>query len=192
MSNLDKTDELLRNFINEMPTLMNGKNLVEKYVMNFKDSYDIFGYKTEIDNSYKQFEGWLNDLFDKEKAQDDILAFNFGLYETEDSIQLYITGSKEWDYDDEDWACNNDYFPEGRYPNIALYNNLYSSLQDNFQVGLFLTIATTIIFANTYAVSNSTNFLEGKEFIVFATGFDDGDLYNFSKLNKEGITAIEC
>lgn len=189
MSNLEKTGELIRDFINEMPDLTNGKDLLEKYVLKIEDSFYIGDHKKELDNSYKQFEEWLSNLFDKEKPQDEILAFNFGLFETEDNIQLYITGSKEWEYEDADWACNNDYFPEGRYPCIDIYKDLYIFLGDNFQIGLFLTIATTIMFVNTYAVSNPTKLLERKG-LVFATGFDDGDLYSFSKLNKDGVTVL--
>lgn len=83
-------------------------------------------------------ENWLNNLISKEKANDNIVAVNFGLYETKDSIQLYISGSKEWELDDGDWACNNDYFPGGRYTNVALYDELYKIMNNNFEVGLLL------------------------------------------------------
>lgn len=64
---------------------------------------------------------------------------------------MSISGSKEWDYNDEDWASNNDYFPEGRYPNIELYNYLFKLVEENLELALFLSLASTIIFANTYA-----------------------------------------
>jgi hypothetical protein len=64
-------------------------------------------------------------------------------------------------------------------------------MEDDFETGLFITIASTIILVNTYADSNSTKLLSGKESLVLATGFDDGDLYSFSKLTSKGIVSIK-
>ncbi len=65
---------------------------------------------------------------------------------------------------------------QGRYAEITAYKTLYHLYEEQFYLGLFLTLASTIIFTNTYLQSNISNFPRN---IVFATGFDDGDLYNF-------------
>lgn len=187
MSDIEKVDELLQSLIKEMPTINNGHNIIEKFAKSIDNTTDLSNFKNQLTVSYKQFEDWLNELFELEKVQDDILAFNFGLFESEDGIQLYITGSTEWDLDDEDWASNNDYFPEGRYPNITLYNELYNFFGDKIYLGLFLTISSTITFANTYLLSYSSRFPRE---VVFATGFDDGDLYNFSKKIDEKVMCL--
>lgn len=187
MSNIEKIDELIQVFIKEVPTLETSKKLIKKYATNFDNNVDLNDFENNLDKSYKQFENWLNMLFKQEKVQGNIIAFNFGLYESDDHIQLYISGSTEWDFDDEDWASNNDYFPEGRYPDITLYKVLYSFWEDNFELGLFLTISSTIIFANTYLFANPSKFPQD---VILATGFDDGDIYNFSKKSCETVTVL--
>ncbi|MFC4323223.1 hypothetical protein [Litchfieldia salsa] len=187
MSDIEKVDELLISLIKEVPTLNNGFNIIEQYAKSIDASADLKDLRNQLTYGYKQFEDWLSGLFDQEKVPDDILALNFGLFESADGIQLYITGSSEWEIDDEDWASNNDYFPEGRYPKIALYNELYNFWEDNFYLGLFLTISSTITFANNYLLSHPSRFSNE---IVFATGFDDGDLYNFSKKTDENVTSL--
>ena len=187
MTDIEKVDDLLQSLIKEIPTLKNGYDIIEKYARNIDNTVDLSNFKNQLSTGYKQFENWLNKLFEQEKAQESIQALNFGLFENENGIQLYITGSTEWEFDDDDWASNNDYFPEDRYPSIMLYNDLYDFWNDKFYLGLFLTISSTITFANTYLVANPSKF--PKE-IVFATGFDDGDLYNFSKKTEEKVTCL--
>ena len=187
MSNIEKVDELLQVFIKECPTLETSKKLINKNVTNFDNNFGLSGFENNLANSYKQFENWLNVLFEQEKVQDNIIAFNFGLYESEGGIQLYISGSTEWDFDDEDWASNNDYYPEGRYPDITLYKDLYNVWEDNLELGLFLTISSTIIFANTYLIANPSKFPQD---VVLSTGFDDGDIYNFIKKSYENVTVL--
>ncbi|WP_060672468.1 hypothetical protein [Rossellomorea vietnamensis] len=187
MSDIEKIDELLISLIKESPTLNNGFNIIEKYAKSIDDSADLKDFRNQLTDSYKQFEDWLNCLFEQEKVPNNILAFNFGLFESEDGIQLYITGSTEWEIDDEEWASNNDYFLEGRYANITLYNDLYNFWEDDFYLGLFLTISSTITLANNYLLSHPSRF--SKE-VVFATGFDDGDLYNFAKKTDEKVTSL--
>ncbi|MDM5154768.1 hypothetical protein QUF88_13335 [Bacillus sp. DX1.1] len=179
MSDLEQVDHLLNQFIENSPTLSNGKEAMGKYVAMIDDNFNLSDYKILLERSYYKFEEWLNDLLVKEKPDEDIVAFNFGLYEIENSIQIYISGSNEWDSDDEDWESNNDYFPEGRYLSIPLYDNLYRILDDNFEVGLFLTIASTIILIHTYVGTSSSRLPKG---VALATGFDDGDLYNFGEI----------
>ena len=179
MSNLEQIDLLLNYFIKNTPTLSNGKEMLETNVASIENVFNFDSYRATLEISYHQFEEWLNNLLDKEKPQEDIIAINFGLYETENSIQLYICGSNEWHSDDESWASNNDYFPEDTYQSITLYENLYRVLENNLVLGTFLTIASTIMFVNTYVLNNPGKFAKD---VALATGFDDGDLYNFNKV----------
>ena len=187
MSNIEKVDELLQLFIKECPTLETSDKLIKKYVTNFDINFDLSDFDNDLVKSYLQFENWLNVLFQQEKVQDNIIALNFGLYESEDVIQLYISGSTEWDLNNEDWASYNDYFPEGKYPDITLYKVLYNFREENFVLGLFLTISSTIIFANTYLIANPSKFPQG---VVLSTGFDDGSIYNFIKKSYENVTVL--
>lgn len=185
MSDIETVDRLIQDFIEEIPTLNNAVDLIEKYARIIDENADISNLKISLPESYHQYEDWLNELFAKEKVPGHIIAFNFGLYESNEGIQLYITGSSEWDMEDDDWACNNNYFPQNRYPDITFYKNLDILWERNFYLGLFLAISSSIFFANTYLISQPAKFPNR---IVLATGFDDGDLYNFCIKKDENIS----
>ena len=187
MSDIEKVNEQLKTLIKELPHLQNGYDIIEKLAKNIEHTIELSTFNKKLNASYIEFENWLNELFELEPVQDEIIAFNFGLFESEDGIQIYIIGSSEWDSEDEDWATNNDYFPEYRYPNIALYKELYNFWDNQFYLGVFLTISSTIIYTNTYVLSNPSRF--PKE-AIFATGFDDGDLYSFSKKTDEKVMCL--
>ncbi|QHE62563.1 MULTISPECIES: hypothetical protein [Rossellomorea] len=187
MSEIEKVDQLLQQFIKEVPTLDNGFSMIEKYTKSVDVSVELRSFRNLLTDGYKEFEVWLNGLFEKENVPDEIIALNFGLFEREDGIQLYITGSSEWEIDDEDWASNNDYFPEGRYPSIKLYNELYNLYEDNFSLRLFTTISSTIILANNYLLSHPERLPKD---VVFATGFDDGVLYLFARKTEDNVTSL--
>jgi hypothetical protein len=35
----------------------------------------------------------------------DVIAFNFGLFESDQGYRMYLVGSLEYSEDDDDWAC---------------------------------------------------------------------------------------
>jgi hypothetical protein len=60
-------------------------------------------------DNYELFSNWLNQVLDRDIAKG-IKAFNFNLYEGgEDTYDIQLIGSDEFDEDDPDWACT-DYF----------------------------------------------------------------------------------
>lgn len=193
MADIYKVDECVMELISELPTIQNGIQIIGEDIRQINPNFDVEEIKKlKVEEGYQQFEGWLNELLQKEKLPPNIIAINFGLFETDENIQLYISGSTEWEQDDSDWACNNDYFPEGRYANINLFKDLYKILSNDFEVGLYLTLGITTLFVNTYATLNPTKLLENKkQALILATGFDDGDLYNIGKLQQEGLAHIE-
>ena len=55
---------------------------------------------------YDEFVNWLNKHLSKD-IPTNILAINFNLYESsEQTYDIQMTGSDEFDEEDEDWACN--------------------------------------------------------------------------------------
>ena len=61
------------------------------------------------DDDYKLFSNWLNNVLEQELPKD-IVAFNFNLYEgSEDTYDIQLIGSDEFEEDDGDWACT-EYF----------------------------------------------------------------------------------
>ena len=59
---------------------------------------------------------WLLQVNEAEILPNDIEALNFGLFiDTDNCYQIYLTGSKKYDYYDDDWACIEDFIPKEEY-----------------------------------------------------------------------------
>ncbi len=70
--------------------LENGVNSIKLDVKNWFDNIDTQWLSSDsVKIFYKEFEGWLNNLFAVEPLTEDISAINFGLFESNDGIQLY-------------------------------------------------------------------------------------------------------
>ena len=54
---------------------------------------------------------WIQQINDETILPSDIVAFNFGLFESEEGYCIYLTGSKFYDESDDDWACDIDFEP---------------------------------------------------------------------------------
>lgn len=61
---------------------------------------------------------------DTEINLDIIIAINFGLFETSKGYNVYAIGSKEYDVEDDEWACNEDYVPNNKYCQLSDMDNL--------------------------------------------------------------------
>lgn len=71
------------------------------------------------------FETWVKNIIDTEKPSDNIRGYYFGLFESaQPRYTLYLIGSEEFDKDDEDWACNDDFEPQNKYLPLPQYNDL--------------------------------------------------------------------
>lgn len=60
-------------------------------------------------SNYELFSNWLDSVL-KRELPSGVVAFNFNLYEgSEDTYDIQLIGSDEFDENDEDWRCT-DYF----------------------------------------------------------------------------------
>lgn len=67
--------------------------------------------KRDLDN-YTLLSNWLNRILSA-KLPENIVAFNFNLYEgVDETYHIHLIGSEEFDEDDEDWACTSYYSSE--------------------------------------------------------------------------------
>jgi hypothetical protein len=180
MKNIHDVDEYLQKYLLNKPNINDASILIAEDLsrnsvgQNFIDELD-------IDKSFSDFSSWLNQLAETEPMSREIIGLNFGLFESSDRIVLYISGSKEWDEDDSDWACNNDYFPEERYFVSDTFSRVYDLFveEETVYIGVFLSLAIVISFICEYKTNIAENkFLKNNEKIHISTGFDDGDLYN--------------
>jgi hypothetical protein len=116
----------------------------------------------------EQFDNWITRLAKMETPTNDILAFNFGLFETENGYTIYVIGAKTFDEEDSDWATEADFEPKDRYLEI---NPSETEGLEWTQV-LEKVKLTVEDFVSSDKFENS--FLRHAKFIT--TGFDDGDL----------------
>lgn len=107
---------------------------------------------------------WVKGMEATEQIPEEIEALNFGIYETEDGFCLYLTGSENYDAEDDDWACDQDY--ETDSDNLAITN------ADGMEWEQFLDKVAGILKSYFSQISASSPFI-GK---IITTGFDDGDL----------------
>ena len=116
----------------------------------------------------EKIEYWLDQMnAETSRLPADIVAFNFGLFETENGYGIYLTGSKSYDEQDDDWACNIDFEPENKYL-ICASENIKMLKWEEFQKE-----AKGIISKYISANMDQLPIFQGK---VITIGFDDGNL----------------
>ncbi len=117
-------------------------------------------------NFQKEIFYWLNRISDSEELPKNIIAILIGLFESDNGYTIYLIGSKTFNEDDSDWACNNDFKPKNKYFVVD-----DDKLNDkNWEVILSLTIEAVKKYQRKYPDS----LVEKIEHL--AIGFDDGDL----------------
>jgi len=177
---LEKVDTLICSVIKKDINIYNGLEVINDAIDELKrDSFNVNQYKTYLHIGYEQFEENINKIINENSIPATINAFNFGLYQSSLQFHLYLTGSEEWDNDDDDWATNNDYLPEEHIINNSLLRKLYQYWRFNPDLGIFLTVVSVAMLVNTYVNKHPGEFPNN---IVLATGFDDGDLYTFRNI----------
>lgn len=94
-----------------------------------------------------------------------IIAFNINIYESPFNIE--VIGSSEFDPNDEDWACNEDWIPRERSISVskALFGNSWEEAQKRIHN-----------MAEQYLKSESKNMRKIKSAKAFSVGFVDGSL----------------
>lgn len=112
----------------------------------------------------KEFGEWLDEQLDTE-IPEEIIAFNINIYESPFSVE--VVGSSEFDLDDDDWACNEDWIPKIRMNPMS--DELFGSSWDEAQENI-------MIMAKSYLESSLKNVNKLKSAKAFALGFVDGNL----------------
>lgn len=110
------------------------------------------------------FSGWLDNQLNVVIPKD-IIAFNINIYESPFTIE--IVGSNEFDEDDEDWVCNENWVPTARTIEVSseIFGNSWEVAEQNI-----------VNMACTYFNSNYVNASKLKQAKAFAVGFVDGNL----------------
>lgn len=111
---------------------------------------------------------WLQRLNDEEAVPSNIVALNFGLFNSEKGYCIYLIGSEHYDETDDDWACDVDFEPKEKYLEITdadVQNMSWEKFQNDV-----VQIISDYICQTT--VCDSSLFFNR----VVTIGFDDGDL----------------
>ncbi len=112
---------------------------------------------------------WLYNIIAISVLPVEIKAIYFGIFESETWYVLYMIGSKEFDANSNDWACNNDFEPSEKYLAISIREI------NQLEWSRFLDQVKNIL---KYLIMNDQQI---SDFFVHishvAVGFDDGDLH---------------
>ncbi|MCE9789959.1 hypothetical protein, partial [Shewanella chilikensis] len=112
----------------------------------------------------KDFIEWLDQQLNVEVPKD-VIAFSINIYEYPFNIEL--VGSSEFDPENEDWACNEDWVPEPRMESVS--DDLFGSSWEEAQENIFA-------MAKAYLTSGLANSKKLNSAKAFAIGFVDGCL----------------
>ena len=120
------------------------------------------------ERTYEAFVDWLRRANQLSPPPEEIAAYYFGLFESEGGYMAYLNGSREYDPDDDDWACHGDYVPAEKY----------FELRDSFAAGTDWREVqrgmVKLVRRFIESPDSSGSFLAGASAV--AVGFDDGDL----------------
>ena len=120
------------------------------------------------ERTYEEFVAWLRRVAESSPPPAGIAAYNFGLFESRDGYVAYLTGSREYDPEDDDWACRQDFVPAEKYFDLsgafdggATWHEVLHNV-----VGMVKRFLGSPEFPGS--------FLSGASAVT--VGFDDGDL----------------
>lgn len=111
----------------------------------------------------EEIQRWIQQINDSTILPSDIVALNFGLFESDGGYCIYLTGSKSYDESDDDWACNIDFEPRNKYLMLKVIDLTWQQLLSE----------TTEIISQYISCSNHSDLFKNK---IVTIGFDDGDL----------------
>lgn len=114
-----------------------------------------------------EISNWLVNLTQNNNIPEDIIALNFGMFESDKGRSIYLTGSKVYDENNDDWACEIDFEPVNKYLTPTSKSVRQMDWQE-FQSQVILIIAKCLKTNNQVRswIANR----------IVTAGFDDGEL----------------
>jgi hypothetical protein len=116
----------------------------------------------------QRFHEWVDNINETERIDRSIIAFNFGLFESKEGFIMYLTGSKIFDKDDDDWATNRNFEPKQKY---FSFGNEFLKDKDWQDI---LKYAESLV--QSYVKSEDFKTSIFAQAIAITVGFDDGEL----------------
>lgn len=114
-----------------------------------------------------KIEHWIKTINKETGCPTDVIALNFGLFESVNGYGIYLIGSKSYDENDDDWACDIDFEPPNKYLMLThddVQNMDWKEIQHE---------VTNIISKYISDKRNNISLFQNK---IITIGFDDGNL----------------
>lgn len=110
----------------------------------------------------QQIREWILSINEEEELSKEIKALNFGLFEP---YGIELIGAIEYDAEDDDWACEEDFVPNQRQcPNVEVSSDIKWEEFLNTIVIILKELIIELDYLDLFKVEHIT------------TGFCDGDL----------------
>jgi hypothetical protein len=146
----------------------------------------------EIEAEQEEIVSWLKQLVNLNPIPDSIIAFWIGILKFADTDKeiptIYFSGADTYDKDDIDWACDPAYFPENRYAQLGVLqqiDDIARTDEENYE--FFDWILPLAYCAFTFDEIFRTKidrqtFLKNKSEIFVAVGHDSGDYVDLTHI----------
>lgn len=148
--------------------------------------------KLDIEAEQAEIVNWLEQLISHSPIPDNIIAFWIGILKFADDDKeiptIYFSGADNYDKDDIDWASDPAYFPENRYAQpgvLQQIDNIARTDEENYE--FFDWILPLAYCAFTFDEIFRTKidkrlFLKSKSEIFVAVGHDSGDYIDLTPI----------
>ena len=146
----------------------------------------------------RRLQKWLDTVLTKEPPSKSIKAYWFGMFnpvvDGETTCGIYVAGSNTFDADDDsfEWACDPAYFPNRRYAQSQVLDEIYrrvkSAKGDVPSYGEYvLCLGYAGLTVKSLAQKAVTEvWLGSKKQRAVAVGFDSGDGFLLGEIRKTG------
>jgi hypothetical protein len=140
----------------------------------------------------REFTDWLGKLVISQPPPEGVIAIYFGIFKTDDGLQLYASGSKLWNEEDPDWACRSDWRPEGRVLMPRVFEEITKVFSDYNLAGYYITVTYLILMILDFARHSMISLLDRERRALYvACGFDDGELFNVGVLVEGEMLSLQ-
>lgn len=123
-----------------------------------------------MDDLYQRIDIWIENLSRGMVQPNDLRAVYVGIFASDPHYQLYMVGSNEYDSEDDDWACQEDWGVDLPYLDTGISS-----------VDLpWTTMQEAVIHALELLTEKKHDTILQWD-VAVATGFDDGDLVHIKE-----------
>lgn len=158
--------------------------------------------KLDFSDDQMRLHQWLTGLLTDEPPPKGIKAFWFGLFNPvvkgKTTCGMYIAGSNTFDAEDDtfEWACDPAYFPDGRYADSHILNEIYQSVSkakgfvSSYGEYVLCLGFAGLVAKHLAATIGARTWLGTSRSRSLAVGFDSGDGVLLGSVTKSGWMPI--